>query len=80
MRKDNDSLKQRCDELGIELTEMANRHRNAEERFHQAEIRASQLERELRMEHDDYLQVRSRLEATEEQRDSGEVRFHKSLA
>lgn len=75
MRKENDSIKQRCEELSTELAEMVNRHRNAEERFHQAEIRATQLERELRMEHDDYLQVRSRLEAMEEQRDAGEVKI-----
>ncbi|KAM3187808.1 hypothetical protein ACTXT7_001585 [Hymenolepis weldensis] len=73
LRKENDSIKQRCEELSTELTEMVNRHRNAEERFHQAEIRATQLERELRMEHDDYLQVRSRFEAMEEQRDAGEA-------
>ncbi|KAM7540768.1 hypothetical protein Aperf_G00000041777 [Anoplocephala perfoliata] len=72
-RKENDSLKQRCEELNAELVEVLNRQRNAEERSHQAEIRATQLERELRMEHDDYLQVRSRLEATEEQRDAGEA-------
>ncbi|VDN97278.1 unnamed protein product [Rodentolepis nana] len=73
LRQENDSIKQRCEELNTELAGMVNRHRSAEERFHQAEIRATQLERELRMEHDDYLQIRSRLEATEEQRDAGEV-------
>lgn len=75
LRKENDSLKQRCEVLNAELTEALGRQRNVEERFHQAEIRATQLERELRMEHDDYLQVRSRLEAMEEQRDAVEVNF-----
>ena len=55
------------------MVETTNKYRNAEERFNQAESRASQLERELRLEHDDYLQVRSRLEFAEEQREAEEV-------
>ncbi|VDK20611.1 unnamed protein product [Taenia asiatica] len=73
LRRQNETMKQRCEDLDSELTETINKHRNVEERFHQAEVRAGQLERELRLEHDDYLQVRSRLEATEEQRDAEEA-------
>ncbi|KAL5111956.1 hypothetical protein TcWFU_004367 [Taenia crassiceps] len=73
LRRQNEIMKQRCEDLDNELTETINKHRNVEERFHQVEMRAGQLERELRLEHDDYLQVRSRLEATEEQRDAEEA-------
>ncbi|CDS41403.1 centrosomal protein of 135 kda [Echinococcus multilocularis] len=73
LRRQNEAMKQRCEDLDAELTETMNKHRNVEERYHQVELRAGQLERELRLEHDDYLQVRSRLEATEEQRDAEEA-------
>ncbi|VDM21472.1 unnamed protein product, partial [Hydatigera taeniaeformis] len=73
LRRQNETMRQRCDDMDTELTETMNKHRNMEERFHQVEMRANQLERELRLEHDDYLQVRSRLEATEEQRDAEEA-------
>lgn len=73
LRRQNETMKQRCEDLDTELTETINKHHNVEERFHQVEVRAGQLERELRLEHDDYLQVRSRLEATEEQRDAEEA-------
>ncbi|KAH9286990.1 Centrosomal protein [Echinococcus granulosus] len=73
LQRQNEAMKQRCEDLDAELTETINKHRNVEDRFHQVELRAGQLERELRLEHDDYLQVRSRLEATEEQRDAEEA-------
>ncbi len=55
------------------MNDVQARFRSTEERLHQTEMRAGQLERELRLEHDNYLQMRSRLEATEEQRDAQEA-------
>lgn len=57
----------------MELTEIISKYRDTDERLRQAELRANQLERELRLEHDDYIQIRARLETSEEQKENQEV-------
>lgn len=73
LRRQCEAMHQQCSDMGSDLADWQARHRNVEERLHQTELRANQLERELRLEHDDYLQLRSRLDVTEEQRDSHEA-------
>lgn len=57
----------------MELAEIISKYRDTDERLRQAELRANQLERELRLEHDDYIQIRARLETSEEQKENQEV-------
>ncbi|VDN26957.1 unnamed protein product [Dibothriocephalus latus] len=73
LRQHFENTKQRCESLEREVSDLMAKLRDVEERMRQAETRCGQLECELRLEHDDYLQIRARTEAIEDQRDSLEV-------
>ncbi|BHF58848.1 hypothetical protein SprV_0100180300 [Sparganum proliferum] len=73
LRQHYENSKQRCESLEREVSDLMARLRDSEERMRQAEARCGQLECELRLEHDDYLQIRARTEAVEDQRDSLEA-------
>nr|VZI39611.1 unnamed protein product [Spirometra erinaceieuropaei] len=73
LRQHYENSKQRCESLEREVSDLMAKLRDAEERMRQAEARCGQLECELRLEHDDYLQIRARTEAIEDQRDNLEA-------
>uniref|UniRef100_A0A0V0J2V1 Uncharacterized protein n=1 Tax=Schistocephalus solidus TaxID=70667 RepID=A0A0V0J2V1_SCHSO len=73
LRQHYENNKQRCELLEREVSDLMAKLRDAEERMRQVETRCGQLECELRLEHDDYLQIRARTEAIEDQRDSLEA-------
>uniref|UniRef100_A0A183SR16 Centrosomal protein of n=1 Tax=Schistocephalus solidus TaxID=70667 RepID=A0A183SR16_SCHSO len=73
LRQHYENNKQRCELLEREVSDLMAKLRDAEERMRQVETRCGQLECELRLEHDDYLQIRARTEAIEDQRDSLEL-------
>ncbi|CAL8095609.1 unnamed protein product [Calicophoron daubneyi] len=55
-----------------------NRHRETEDQLHKAETRVGQLERELRVEQNDYAQLRARYEALDEEKQNLEIGLHEA--
>lgn len=65
--------RRRADVAERDLAELGLRSHEAEDQLHKAETRVVQLERELRAEREDYKQLRTRLEACDEEKQATEV-------
>ncbi|KAA0197941.1 hypothetical protein FBUS_05513 [Fasciolopsis buskii] len=64
--------RRRADVAERDLAELGLRSHEAEDQLHKAETRVVQLERELRAEREDYKQLRTRLEACDEEKQATE--------
>ncbi|VEL24704.1 unnamed protein product [Protopolystoma xenopodis] len=68
-----EAVRRRCEAAERESLDTGARARDAENRVHQSETRIAQLERDLRLESEDYAQLRARTDVLDRERADLEV-------